>query len=348
MEISDIKSFSETELREFVIGLGEKKYRADQVAHWLYNQNAQSWEEMNNIPQSLRDKLAQNARVQSLELQRVETSADGTTKWAYKTFDGHFVETVLIPSEERNSVCVSTQVGCGMGCTFCRTARMGLKRHLSTGEILEQFIRTRLYLKEHQRGELTNIIFMGMGEPFHNFENVFKVSEWLHHPKYFSLSKRRITVSTSGLVPRIKEAADRQMPAQLAISLNGTNNEMRSTTMPINQRYPLETLLEAVDYYIQTTGNGVTFEYVLIKNLTCTPAAARELSGIIRNRNCKVNAIVLNQSDDPNLTPPSAEEIEEFLQIARASKKTITIRQPRGRDIKAACGQLAIHEQKVA
>jgi 23S rRNA (adenine2503-C2)-methyltransferase len=348
MDIQDIKTFNETELREFFLELGQKKFRADQVAQWVYNHGVESWDEMTNVSPKLLEKLNEKVRLQSLSLHKVETSADGTTKWAYKTHDGYFVETVLIPSETRNSVCVSTQVGCGMGCTFCRTSRMGLKRHLTAGEIIEQFIKTRKWLAENDRGPLSNIIFMGMGEPFHNFENVFKVTEWLHHPKYFQLSKRRITVSTSGLVPRIIEAADRNMPAQLAISLNGTNNKMRETTMPINKRYDLKALLDSVDYYIDKTGNGITFEYVLIKDLTCTPEAAKELIEIIKDRNCKVNAIVLNQSDDPNLHAPSAEEIEKFLDIARKAKKTITIRQPRGRDIKAACGQLAIHEQKVA
>jgi 23S rRNA (adenine2503-C2)-methyltransferase len=348
MNLCDVKSFSEDELRNFLLELGQKKYRADQIADWMYNHGADNWDMMANIPKDLRLKLESKVVLRSLTEMNREISSDGTVKWAYKTQDGFFIETVLIPSEERNSVCVSTQVGCGMGCTFCRTSKMGLKRNLESGEILEQFIRTKQFLKEFERGELTNIIYMGMGEPLHNFDNVMKSIYWLHHQKYFQISRKRITLSTSGLVPRIYELADAAIPAQLAVSLNGTNDEMRRSIMPINQRYPISQLLESVDYYIEKTGNYVTFEYVLIQDLTCTTQAAQELSEIIRNRSCKVNAIVLNQSDDPKLKAPDADAIENFLTIVRSTGKHVSIRQPRGRDIKAACGQLAIHQQKVA
>ena len=344
----DIKDFSEKDLIQFVIDAGGKKFRAEQIANWTLNHGATSWDQMSNVPQKLRDALAENCRLTSLEEASREMSVDGTVKWALRTHDDYLIETVLIPSEARNSVCISTQVGCAMGCKFCRTARMGLKRQLTPGEILEQFIRVREFLREFNGGDLTNIIFMGMGEPLHNYKNLKIAVDWFHHQKYFKLSKRRMTVSTSGLVEKIKQMADDAMPVSLAISLNGSNDEMRKSIMPINERYPIAKLMETVDYYINATGNGVTFEYVLIKGITCTPESARELVKLIKNRNCKVNTIALNASDDPNLQAPSPEEIEEFLTIARQSKKHVSMRQPRGRDIKAACGQLATQPKKVA
>ncbi len=343
----DIKDFSENELIEFVIEQGGKKFRAEQVAHWLYNHGVENWEQMKNVPQKLRDHLATVSRVSSLEEANREMSSDGTVKWAFRTLDGHLIESVLIPSESRNSICISTQVGCAMGCTFCRTGTMGLKRHLTPGEITEQFIRVRNFVKEFGSGELTNIIFMGMGEPLHNYKYLATALGWFHHQKYFNLSRRRMTVSTSGLIEKIKLLADENQPVSLAISLNGSNDEMRRSIMPINKRYPIAKLMDTVDYYIQKTGNGVTFEYVLIKDLTCTAEAAKDLVKLIRSRNCKVNAIALNASDDPKLVTPDPAEIEEFLTIVRQSKKHVSMRQPRGRDIKAACGQLATEQQKV-
>lgn len=347
MQKIDLKSFSESELKQYFKEMGHKPFRADQVLHWIYNRNASSFEEMDNIPKALREDLIEKATLRTLEEVGREESMDGTVKWLYKTHDGYFIETVLIPRLERNSVCVSTQVGCGMGCKFCRTARMGLKRHLDSGEILEQFIRTNEWLEQENQAKLTNIIYMGMGEPLHNYNNVKKSVLWLHHQKYFGLSRKRITISTSGVVPNIQAMADDELPANLAVSLNGTNDAMRKSIMPITDRYPLDKLLEAVDNFIGDMGRGVTFEYILIKDITCTPDAARELLKIVRPRKVKINAIVINQSDDPALEAPSPEEVEEFMQIIRDGNEIITIRQPRGRDIKAACGQLAHHKTKV-
>lgn len=348
MQKIDLKSFTESELKQYFKELGHKPFRTDQVLHWMYNRSASKFSQMDNVPKGLREELEGLATLRVLEEVGREESMDGTVKWLYKTHDGYFIETVLIPRLERNSVCVSTQVGCRMGCKFCRTARMGLKRHLESGEILEQFIRTNEWLVQEQQAKLTNIIYMGMGEPLHNYQNVKKSVLWLHHQKYFGLSRKRITISTSGVVPEIQAMADDRLPANLAVSLNGSNDEMRKSIMPITHKYPLDQLLQAVDNFIGEMDRGVTFEYILIKNITCTPQAARELLKIVRPRKVKINAIVINQSDDPTLEAPSPEEVEEFLQIIRDGNEIITIRQPRGRDIKAACGQLAHHKTKVA
>jgi 23S rRNA (adenine2503-C2)-methyltransferase len=345
----DIKSLSLTELEEFVQNeLGEKKFRAGQIAHWVMNRNAECFDEMDNIPASLREKLNDTTKLRVLTKISQDISSDGTVKWLYKTFDGYYIETVLIPTLERNSVCISTQVGCAMDCKFCRTAKMGLKRHLEVGEILEQFIETRKFVRSERGGELTNLIFMGMGEPLHNYQNLKGSIVWLHHQKFFNLARKRITVSTSGVVPNIRKMAEEEIPAALAISLNGTNDIMRKSIMPITDRYPMNELLDSVDFYMEKTGRPVTFEFVLIQGITCTDQGARELVEICKARDVKVNAICLNDSDDPELKAPTPQEVERFFSIVRQGKQMITLRQPRGRDIKAACGQLAVHKENAA
>lgn len=309
---------------------------------------------MTNIPQSTQEKLALSFNIQSLsETQRAE-STDGTCKWLFKTRDDHFIETVMIPTNGRFSVCVSTQIGCAMNCSFCRTAKMGFTRNLEAGEILEEIIRVNWYLKDTntldadgKMAQVTNIIFMGMGEPLNNLENVHRTCCTLHNQKLFNMGRKRMTVSTSGIVPRIKELVDRNTPCCLAVSLNSTNNERRSAVMPVNKIWPIEKLLEATDEYTRRTDNYVTFEFVLMKDITCTDTAAKELIRICAPRRCKVNAIVLNPADDPDLEAPSPEEVERFLTLVRAAEIQITIRNPRGRDISAACGQLAYNQQKV-
>ncbi len=348
METACLRSLNEEGLRAFALGLGEKSYRADQLANWLHSQDVSSFDEMENLPASFRAKLAEVGAVDVLEEAGKEVSTDGTIKWLYRTRDGHAIETVLIPSAERNSVCVSTQVGCAMGCAFCRTARMGILRDLEAGEILEQFIRTRRHLKETHGGMLTNIIFMGMGEPLNNLEAVLTSVLWLHHQKHYNLARKRITVSTSGVVPAILELARRNPPLQLAISLNGSNQQARASIMPVAHKWPLDELLAAVDEYVRVTDSPVTFEYILIKDLTCSATAARELRRIIHDRQCKVNLIVLNDSENAKLQAPSPEEVDSFLEALSGTGKHVTLRQPRGRDIRAACGQLAVPRKKVA
>ena len=270
----------------------------------------------------------------------------------FKTHDDHHIETVMIPANGRYSVCVSTQVGCAMNCAFCRTAKMGFTRNLEAGEILEEIINVNWYLKESgflneegKTAQVTNIIFMGMGEPLNNLENVHRVCCTLHNQSLFNMGSKRMTVSTSGVVPKIKELVDRNTPCCLAVSLNSTNNEYRSSVMPVNKTWPIEKLLEAVDEYIRRTDNYVTFEFVLIQDITCTPKAAKELIRICAPRRVKVNAIVLNDGDDPTLHAPTPEQVEDFLAMVRAAEIQITIRNPRGRDILAACGQLAYKKE---
>jgi 23S rRNA (adenine2503-C2)-methyltransferase len=262
-------------------------------------------------------------------------SQDGTVKWLYKTADNFPVETVMIPTETRASVCVSTQSGCAMKCAFCRTGAMGFNRSLEAGEILEQIINV---MRERT---VTNVIFMGMGEPFMNLDAVHRACVCLHDQKSFSMGRGRLTISTSGIAPKIKELLERGTPCQLAVSLVAADDETRSELMPVNKTWNLAELFKSVDDYLAESGEWVTLEYILIKDKTCTKKAAENLIRIVKPRRCKVNAIILNSNENPELQAPSEQEVNEFLEIVRAKSVQINIRNPRGRDIFAACGQLA-------
>jgi 23S rRNA (adenine2503-C2)-methyltransferase len=345
--LKDIKNFSTEELKAYFTEMGDKPFRAEQIQEWCFKHAIVDFDQITNIKKEVRQHLHQNFTVLALNEVSCKRSTDGAVKWLFKTKDNHYVETVLIPMEDRFSVCVSTQVGCAMGCKFCRTATMGFIRNLQVGEILEQCLHVKRFLRPGGH-DLTNVIFMGMGEPLKNVDNVDAACRILHNQKFFNLGKRRITISTSGVVPAIYKLLERQTPCKLAISLNGTNDSNRSSIMPVNNTYNMQELLAAVDQYILETGEDITFEYVLIKDITCSPLAAKELIKIAGPRRCKVNAIVLNSNENDELQAPSAQEVEDFLQTVRKSQVQITIRQPRGRDILAACGQLAVNQQKVA
>ncbi|HSQ42904.1 MAG TPA: radical SAM protein, partial [Fibrobacteraceae bacterium] len=233
MAVLDIKSLSLTELKAWLGSVDQKPFRAAQIQNWLFRSLVDSFSAMENLPADLREILQTTFRIQSLTVSQVNESSDGTRKFAFRTHDGHFIETVLIPSMERHSVCVSTQIGCAMGCQFCRTATMGHIRDLESGEILEQIIHVKRFLRPLGT-DVTNIIFMGMGEPLQNLDNVHRACEALHDRQLFNMGAKRLTISTSGVVPKMKELLDRGTPCQLAVSLNGTNDEMRTRLMPIN------------------------------------------------------------------------------------------------------------------
>ena len=341
MQFKDIKSLTNEELRKFLLENGHKPYRAEQIRVWIFKQMMQTYEGM-NVPDELCELLEQNFTLKSLTEEKKLVSSDGTIKWLYKTADNLPVETVMIPTETRASVCVSTQSGCAMNCAFCRTGKMGLNRSLEAGEILEQIINV---MRERT---VTNVIFMGMGEPLMNLDAVHRACVALHDQKTFSMGKGRLTVSTSGVAPKIAELVEMNTPCQLAVSLVAADNETRQSLMPVNKSWDLSELLKAIDNYMEKTGEWVTLEYILIKDKTCTEKAAQDLIRIVKPRRCKVNAIVLNDNDDPDLQAPSEEEVNKFLEIVRSKAVQINIRNPRGRDIFAACGQLANNILKVA
>jgi len=344
----DIKSLSREELRLFLSENGHKPYRAEQIRVWLFKLMMQAYEGL-NVPAELCELLKTNFRIKSLKEEMKMESSDGTVKWLYKTADDFPVETVMIPTETRASVCVSTQSGCAMNCVFCRTGSMGFNRSLEAGEILEQIINVhKHFLKEEQNRTVTNVIFMGMGEPLMNLEAVHGACVCLHDQKSFAMGRGRLTVSTSGVVPGMAELLDRGTPCHLAVSLVAADNETRESLMPVNKRWDLTELLKAIDSYLERSGEWVTLEYILIKDKTCTKTAAENLIKIVKPRRCKVNAIVLNSNENPELQAPSEQEVNEFLELVRAKAVQINIRNPRGRDILAACGQLASNPCKAA
>jgi 23S rRNA (adenine2503-C2)-methyltransferase len=335
-------------LGDFLVELGEPRYRGRQVREWMFHHLESDFGRMSNLSKKLVEKISESAEVSLLTVKSFQESRDGTRKWAFQTRDGHVFETVLIPTENRRSLCVSSQIGCAMGCTFCRTATMGFIRNLTLGEILEQVFLASRFLKETDGSRLSNVIFMGMGEPLHNLENVARACEALNAEDGFGIGKAHITVSTSGIVPRILEWATRAPDFKLAISLNGSNDAMRSSVMPVNRRWNIGALMDAADEYIRISGQKLTFEYILIQGKTCTPEAARELKNIASRRHCKINLIPLNKGEDPALQPPSEEEILAFEAILKQGDFEVLRRRPRGPDILAACGQLAIPLKKAA
>jgi len=329
-----------------VVQLGYPAYRGQQVFSWLFGQLVDSFDSMINVPKDLRTKLTNIFSLQTLKVSTTQISVDGTQKWLFETHDGHFIETVYIPDGERHSICVSSQVGCAMGCKFCSTAKMGLKRSLSSGEIIEQFIFVQNHLRKLGQS-LSNIIFMGMGEPLHNIDAVAQACRVLLEPKGPGISAKKITVSTSGLVPGIKKWAELAPKVKLAISLNGSENPVRTSLMPVNKVYSIEDLFEAIDFYINKTGLIPTIEFVLIAQKTCTLSEAKALRHWVSPRRVKVNLIPYNGGGDPQLVSPTPEEVEAFKTEVEKGVYAVMVRRPRGRDIAAACGQLVFLNQKV-
>ncbi|HVR61753.1 MAG TPA: 23S rRNA (adenine(2503)-C(2))-methyltransferase RlmN [Polyangia bacterium] len=348
MPPEDIRSLPPAELAARVTAAGEPAYRAEQVFRWLHGRGVDSLDEMANVPAALRATLAADGGWTPLGQEEVQTAADGTRKIRFRTADGRAIESVLIPDdkEERDklTLCVSSQVGCAMDCSFCATATLGYGRNLTAGEIVEQVYRaTRLGGRRP-----TNLVFMGMGEPLHNFDNVARAFALLQHPWGANFSARRITVSTAGLVTGI-EKLGRLMPApNLAISLNATTDEVRDQIMPVNKRWPIAALLEAARRFPLAHNRRVTFEYVMLAGLNDSDADADRLPRLLRGIPSKVNLIPWNGFPGPPYQRPSAERIRTFQERLRAGGLAVYIRTPRGDDIDAACGQLAGREPLVA
>jgi len=339
-----LSDLTQSQLEERFKELGQPKFRAAQVQEWLWRHLATSLDEMTNLSKDLRRVLSEHAVVGALDVADEQVSVDGTAKWAFVDDHGLKFEAVLIPDDDRRTVCISSQVGCAMGCAFCRTAQMGFVRNLTAGEIAQQVAHAKRYLARTGQPPLSNVVFMGMGEPMQNLGNVLSACQILTMPKGMAMAPRRITISTSGLVEKIAELGDQAPQIHLAISLNSSNDAMRSSVMPVNKRHDIAELLAAGDEWSRKSGWPVTYEYVLIGDVTCTPEAAHEVIDLLRHRNCKLNLIPLNASDDLDLRAPEEYEVDGFDQIIRASGMTVFRRKPKGQDILAACGQLARKE----
>lgn len=335
--IPDLVGMTHSDLVGFLSRLGKERYRAVQVMKWLHQGLVCTFEGMTNLSKSLREELVAMARIARPEVVRVARSEDGTTKFLFGLGDGASIETVLIPDEDHDTLCVSTQVGCAMGCRICRTAKMGLVRSLTAGEIVSQLLEVR---RQTPQSRITNLVFMGMGEPLANFGETVKAIEILTHPNGPQISWRRMTVSTAGLVPRIRELGLTSR-VKLAVSLNAVTDEQRSSIMPINRRYPISTLLTALKQYPLPRRDRITIEYVLIDRFNDSDADARELVRLLNPIRAKVNLIPLNDNVSPDLGRPKPERVLRFQEILMSRSLMAIVRKSRGTDILAACGQLA-------
>ena len=340
----DLRSLPQEHLAKLVSLLGERPFRARQLYRWLQQKGAASLDELSDVPRTLRDALAERTTLTTLERATEQRSTDGTIKWTWRTHDGKLVESVYMPEPDRRTLCVSSQVGCAVGCTFCLTGTMGLARNLTPGEIVEQVHRANRRIVELGEGEgprpLTNLVFMGMGEPLANYRSLKIALDLLLSEDGPNFSHRHVTVSTSGLVPVMRRLGE-ETPVKLAVSLNATTDAQRDALMPINRRYPLAQLLEACRTFPVRNGRRITFEYVLLGGVNDSLEDAARLAQLVRGIPTKVNLIPYNANPGLPYSAPAPERVLEFQEALAARNLTAVVRKNRGRDISAACGQLA-------
>ncbi len=335
-ERSNILDYNKTELTHYFTRHNYPAYRADQLFKGIYSSGWDRFSQFTMLSKSLRAELTDRFHLRHFKLiEKTQSKNDGTIKFLWALSDKKRIESVIIFEGKRITFCISSQAGCALDCKFCATGKMGFLRNLTTGEIVEQV----MLMKTHTPQPPTNIVFMGMGEPMLNYDAVMNASEIFSDPEGLCFSRKKITISTSGIVKNIRRMADEDRPYSLAISLNATNQDLREKIMPISKKYPLKELLEAVKYYQRQTNKRVTFEYILIKGINDALSDARELVKLTHDIACKINIIPCN-SDDPAYQPSTEESIMQFDRFVNEANRTITIRQHKGRDIKAACGQL--------
>jgi len=340
-----VYSYTLEELQEWMKGNGEKPFRATQVYEWLYQKRAVSFDEMTNLSKELRDKLKSYFVITTLETLVHQTSRDGTMKFLFGLHDGYSIETVLMRHNYGNSICVTTQVGCRIGCTFCASTLGGLKRNLEAGEIVAQVVKVQKVLDELNE-RVSSIVVMGIGEPFDNYEQLIKFLKIINHNKGVNIGARHITVSTSGIIPKIYQFADENMQINFAISLHAPNTELRTKLMPINRAYKLPDLMDAVRYYIEKTGRRVTFEYGLFGGVNDQIEHAEELAQLLKGLKCHVNLIPVNYVPERDYVRTPRNQIFDFERTLKKHGINVTIRREQGHDIDAACGQLRAKERK--
>jgi len=332
----DLKSKTLDELEQIVTDAGQKKYIAEYIFTFIHTKGAADISQITPLSKLFRKQLTDTGfHISSLKIARKLTDDEGTTKYLFELSGGNAVEAVLLLDEDRRTLCISTQVGCAMNCTFCATAHIPFKHNLSAGEIADE-----VYIAEKDAGEITSVVYMGMGEPLNNYDEVIKSVRILNDPKGRNLGIRHITISTCGIAPGIKKLADETIHPRLAISLNAPTNVLRSKLMPINRKYPLETLLNAVQGYIVKTRCEVTFEYMMIAGINDSSLHAKMTAKLLKRLKCKVNLIEFNPNPFSNFKPSGAEAMKRFQKIMEQAGIKTMIRLKRGRDIKAGCGQL--------
>jgi 23S rRNA (adenine2503-C2)-methyltransferase len=338
----NIRSFTKAEIGEYLESIGEKKFRLQQVWEWLWQKHAFDFQSMSNLSKELRAKLEEKFILPGLTVSTTQYSEDGTVKSRFKTYDGHKIEGVLIPTEERLTACVSSQVGCSLSCKFCATGFLERARNLTFDEIYDEVVLiNQQALRIHEK-KLTNIVFMGMGEPLLNYKNVLKSIERITAPDGLAMSPRRITVSTAGVAKMIRQLGDDQVRFKLALSLHAANDKKRSEIMPINETNDLQSLIDALNYFYRQTKNEITLEYILFDNFNDSLEDAAELMKVYRQVPADlVNIIEYNPIDFARFKKPSEEKTAAFMQFLEKNRVNTRLRKSRGKDIDAACGQLA-------
>lgn len=336
--IKNVLDLLPEELNQCLLDIGEKEYRAKQILNWVYNKYTTDFNEMTSLSETLRNKLQSILNIAIPTIITKSSSNDGTTKYLLSLQDGSNIEMVIIPNGKKNTLCISSQVGCARKCKFCATAKLGFKRNLKTHEITSQVF---LAIKELGDDKLTNIVFMGMGEPLDNFENVVKAIRILQHDLCFNFSPRRITVSTSGVIPQIAKLADTGLKLKLAVSLNSAIQSKREILMPISKIFPLPDLKKSLIDFRKKTFYRITFEYVMIKDFNIGREDVKALLKYLGDISCKLNVIKWNKVDDLPYETPTTEEIDRFINSMNVLSYAVTYRKSRGADIHAACGQLA-------
>ncbi|MBL0144701.1 MAG: 23S rRNA (adenine(2503)-C(2))-methyltransferase RlmN [Chitinophagaceae bacterium] len=340
--LKNIRTLSLPELKEYFESIGDKKFRAIQTYEWIWKQNARSFDEMSNLSKELRQKLTENFSFPAITTKTTQISGDGTLKSRFKTHDGHFIEGVLIPTEKRNTACVSSQIGCSLTCSFCATGKMERKRNLDFDEIYDQVAILNEQSEKTYNRKLTNIVFMGMGEPLLNYSNVLTAIDKITDPKGLAMSPKRITVSTAGVAKMIKKLGDDKVRFNLALSLHAANDKKRDSIMPINETNSIDSLIEALNYFYNQTKNDITLEYILLKDVNDSLEDAEDLVKIYRKIPTHlINVIEYNPIDDAAFIKPDEDTTQQFTDYLVKHRVNVRVRRSRGKDIDAACGQLA-------
>ena len=340
--LKNIRTLSLPELKEYFERIGDKKFRAIQTYEWIWKQNVRSFDKMTNLGKDLRQKLAENFSFPVIVNDTTQISSDGTLKSRFKTHDGHFMEGVLIPTENRNTACVSSQIGCSLTCSFCATGKMERKRNLDFDEIYDQVAILNEQSEKTYNKKLSNIVFMGMGEPLLNYNNVLMAIEKITDPKGLAMSPKRITVSTAGVAKMIKKLGDDKVRFNLALSLHAATDKKRDSIMPINESNSIDSLVEALNYFYEQTKNDITLEYILLKDVNDSLEDAEDLVKIYRKIPTHlVNVIEYNPIDGASFIKPDEDTTQQFTDYLAKHKVNVRVRRSRGKDIDAACGQLA-------
>ena len=334
--MKNIKDYTLDELKEELKELGEKPFRAEQIYKWLYEARVSSFDDMTNLSLELRETLKQEYEIKEFKILKKQVAVDGTRKYLFDVLDGNAIETVLMEYHHGFSICVSSQIGCKMGCEFCASTGIPFARNLTSGEIIEQI----MAVERDTNVRISNIVFMGIGEPLDNYDNVVKAIRIINHPKGLNIGARHISISTSGLVPKIYQLAEENIQCTLSISLHATTDEQRSKMMPVNNRYPIEELVQACKDYIEKTHRRISFEYALAKENNDNLEDAKRLVKLLKGMLCHVNLIPINKIENGAYTKSSNENIMKFRDYLNDHGIVATIRRELGSDIDAACGQL--------